>query len=172
MVFNLSVLELVFIWNARVFCAFTTTQASPGKRKFEELLPLKGWTWHILTVPLPSKYCYHVTLLLWISHGQTGTIVFNSHRDSAFRSIFSANKQEQKWLTPIFIFLAAKRRLPFDSMIHRTRVIFPTGKLDIYLLFVEKVVTIHGESRLVAYLKMGNIVKEFFKRALKLFYKR
>ena len=104
MVFNLSVLELVFIWNARVFCAFTTTQASPGKRKFEELLPLKGWTWHILTVTLPSKYCYHVTLLLWISHGQTGTIVFNSHRDSAFRSIFSANKQEQKWLTPILFF--------------------------------------------------------------------
>ena len=34
---------------------------------------------------------------------------------------------------------------------------------------MEKIVTIHGESRLVTYLKMGNIVKEFFKRALKLF---
>ena len=159
MVFNLSVLELFFIGNARVFCAFTTRQASLGKRKFEELLRLKGWSWHILTAPLLSKYFCHVTFLLWISHGQTGKFVINSHRDSAFRVIFSANKKGTKKIETHFCF-----QLPKEGCHSIARAIarelFPllvNWKL-FFLSFVEKVVIIQGESRLVTYLKVGNIV--------------
>ena len=134
MVFNLSVLELVFIGNARVFCAFTTRQVPPGKRKFEELLRLKGWSWHILTAPLLSKYFCHVTFLLWISHGQTGKFVINSHRDLLFVVFSVPTKRNENDWNP-FLFSAAQRRLSFDSTSHRTGVISPTGKLEIIFFY-------------------------------------
>ena len=154
MVFNLSVLELVFIGNARVFCAFTTRQASPGTRKFEELLRLKGWSQHILTAPLLSKYFCHVTFTWsdWkIRNQQSQRFCFSWY--------FQCQQKGTKMIETHFCF-----QLPKEGCHSIARAIarelFPllvNWKL-FFLSFVQKVVIIHGESRSVTYLKVGNIV--------------